>query len=91
MPDLIVFRNASVVDAQSLEPREGLNVVVEGERVREVTDAPVRLSDAREIDLQGRVLMPGLIDCHNHIYLSEINLRKLVEAPLTLMAAGAVA
>ncbi|MFQ5971312.1 MAG: amidohydrolase family protein [Alphaproteobacteria bacterium] len=86
----IVFRNGRVVDAQAPEPREGLNIVVEDDRIREVTDEPVRLSEAREIDLGGRVLMPGLIDCHNHIYLSELNLRKLAEVPLTLMAAGAV-
>ncbi len=86
----IVFRNARILDAQSTDLREGQQVVVEGERIREVTDEPVRLSDAREIDLKGRVLMPGLIDCHNHIYLSALDIGSLAGVPLTLMAAQAV-
>lgn len=86
----IVFRNAGIVDVQAPTVREGQQVVVEGERIREVTDEPVRLSDAYEIDLSGRVLMPGLIDCHNHIYLSALDISSLAAVPLTLMTAQAV-
>ena len=90
MTSPIVFHNCSVVDAQSPEPRDGYQVVVEGDRFREVTDEPVKLSNARDIDLNGRTLMPGLIDCHHHVYLSEVNIRNLVGVPLTLMTAHAV-
>jgi imidazolonepropionase-like amidohydrolase len=33
--------------------------------------------------------MPGLIDCHVHVYLSEVNIRNLEHVPVTLMAARA--
>ena len=36
--------------------------------------------------------MPGLIDCHIHVVLTEVNLRLLADVPLTLLAAkGSVA
>jgi imidazolonepropionase-like amidohydrolase len=33
--------------------------------------------------------MPGLIDCHVHVFLSEVNIRNLENVPLTLMTARA--
>jgi imidazolonepropionase-like amidohydrolase len=33
--------------------------------------------------------MPGLIDCHVHVFLSEVNIRNLESVPLTLMTARA--
>lgn len=85
-----ILRHCTVVDAQHPEPREGVQIVVEGERIREVTTEPVRSPTAREIDVGGRFVLPGLIDCHNHIFLSEVHVRRLEGMPLTLMAAQAV-
>ena len=33
---------------------------------------PIKPAGARVIDCGGRTLMPGLIDCHVHVYLSEV-------------------
>jgi len=35
--------------------------------------------------------MPGLIDCHVHVFLSEVNIRALEAVPLTLMTARGTA
>ena len=43
------------------------------------------------IDCKGRTLMPGLIDCHVHVMLSEVNIRSLEAMPLTMMTARAAA
>lgn len=86
----LVLRNCTVIDAQHPEPREGMQIVIEGERIQEVTPEPVRISSAREIDIRGRSVLPGLIDCHNHIFLSEVYTRRLEAVPLTLMAAQAI-
>src|SRR5580692_1994934 len=60
--------------------------------VKEVADRPVTSSSAIRVDLRGRTLMPGLIDAHIHVVLTEVNLRLLADVPLTLLAAkGAVA
>jgi imidazolonepropionase-like amidohydrolase len=35
--------------------------------IEEVSDKPIKDSNAHRIDLRGKTLMPGLIDCHVHI------------------------
>ena len=86
---IILLKNCTVWDATRSEPEEGCDVVVEGDRIKDVSPSPVKLPDAREIDLAGRTLMPGLIDCHAHVNLFEVNVGLLAEAPLTLMTAHA--
>jgi imidazolonepropionase-like amidohydrolase len=85
----IVFRNCRLVDAAAPEAREGFDVLVEADRIREVSDTPIKVSDAAEIDVDGSVLMPGLIDCHVHVTLSELNIFTLDAEPLTHMTAQA--
>lgn len=71
---LIVFRNAAVLDAQAPHRREGCDVVVENDTIREVSERPVSLQGAAVIDVGGRTLMPGLIDCHVHTIATMLNL-----------------
>jgi hypothetical protein len=65
--------------------------VVEGERIREVSARPIKVSATLTLDAGGRTLMPGLIDCHVHVFLSEMNIRALEGIPLTLMTARGAA
>ncbi|WP_172329179.1 amidohydrolase family protein [Mangrovicoccus sp. HB161399] len=83
----ILFRNLQLLDPAFDEPRGGYEVVVEGERIREVSDVPVSLAGAQVVDCGGRTLMPGLIDCHVHSMHSEVYTRKLEDIPMTLAAA----
>ena len=64
-------------------------MLVEDGTIREVSDRPLQSGGATVIDGGGRTLMPGLIDCHVHVYLSEVNIRALEQVPLTLMTARA--
>lgn len=77
---------------QLLDPRrdalvDGAEVLVEGDRIKEVADRPIAASAATRINLKGRTLMPGLIDAHIHLFLAEVNLHLLQGVPLTLLAA----
>src|SRR5439155_5216011 len=67
----------------------GASVLVEGESIREVSTKPIQAGDAHVIDCKGRTLMPGLIDCHVHVMLSEVNIRYLEAIPLTMMTVRA--
>ena len=86
---MIVFTNAQVFDglnnrltAASLV---AANVVVEGERIASVSDAPPP-PDAQTVDCGGRVLMPGLIDAHIHAYFYDMNVNRLERLPATMYA-----
>src|SRR5215813_13415989 len=85
-----LFRNVQLLDPTKDRLLGGFEVLVEGEVIREVADRPIRAAGATVIDGGGRTLMPGLIDCHVHVYLSEVNIRNLESIPLTLMTARAV-
>lgn len=89
MTDTILLRNAVLVDAQSDEPRDGVEILVEQDRIRDVSDTPIRTGAATVFDLGGRVVMPGLIDAHAHIYLTEVDLTRLAHIPVSLIAARA--
>jgi imidazolonepropionase-like amidohydrolase len=83
-----VFRNFNLLDPRWDEPRGGYEVLVEGETIKEVSNKSIEAKNAQAIDGGGkRTLMPGLIDCHVHVFLTEVNIRHLENVPLTLLTA----
>jgi imidazolonepropionase-like amidohydrolase len=84
-----LFRGGSALDVSAGVLLDGYEVLVEGDHIKEVSDQPIRTVDAFVVDLRGRVLMPGLIDAHVHIYLSELDLTLIKDIPVTLAVARA--
>jgi imidazolonepropionase-like amidohydrolase len=87
----VLLRGCRLLDPAAGEPCERVDVLVEGERVREVSERPLRDEAARVVDVGGRTLMPGLIDAHAHVYLSEVDLLRLEDLPPALLVARAAA
>lgn len=87
---MVVFENCQLIDGVSAEPRERMFVLVEGDKIREVSDAPIRATAARRLDMEGRTLMPGLIDAHVHVYSIHLNQELTRDMPHTLMMAHAI-
>src|SRR6476659_11395013 len=85
----LLFRNFQLLEPEVGELQGGLELLIEGETVREVSDKPIKSQAADVIDCGGRTVMPGLIDSHVHVILSEVNFRYLEAVPLTLMTARA--
>src|SRR6185503_17339987 len=88
---LLLFRNLRLLDPRFDEARGGYEVLIEGERIREVSDRPIAAAAAAVIDCGGRVLMPGLMDCHVHAMHSEVYMRRMEDVPLTLATARCAA
>jgi len=87
---MLVFENCTLIDGFADQPLAGMNVVVEGNVIREVTSEPIKLAKAHRYDLRGRVLMPGLIDNHAHVYAIHLDQEKTRGMPHTLMMAHAI-
>lgn len=85
----ILFKNLKLLDPRHDEVRGGYEVLVEGDKFREVSERPIKSATADVIDCGGRTLMPGLIDCHVHCMHSEVYIRRLEDIPLTLGTARA--
>ena len=64
----LVIRHARLFDPRDLSVAPGMSVVIRGDRIVRIgPDAATKTSaDAETIDAQGRFLMPGLWDNHQH-------------------------
>jgi imidazolonepropionase-like amidohydrolase len=95
MPALIL-RNARLIDGTGSQPRDGVTVIVDDGRIESVRptsggDGPDDPS-ATLLDLQGRTLLPGLINAHCHIMFDAgpdpiASVSRLEVAPAVLKAA----
>lgn len=84
MTQSIIFRAARVFDGDSATLKHA-NVVIEGCLIREVSDRPAE-KDADVIECGGRVLMPGLIDAHVHVYAAGLNIVRVAQSPVSYLA-----
>ncbi|MGE0797432.1 MAG: amidohydrolase family protein [Lautropia sp.] len=65
------------------------DVLIDGDRIVEVSERPLSSPSAQVIDAAGRTVMPGLIDLHVHVMASQLNLGTqgaLPDALVTLRA-----
>ncbi|MGA2947765.1 MAG: amidohydrolase family protein [Candidatus Sulfotelmatobacter sp.] len=91
------IRAGSLIDGKSDKPRNDQVIVVHGNRIESVTDSATAKipSAATVIDLSKATVLPGLIDCHTHIFLQGEDPAQggydanILNAPLALRAARA--
>lgn len=86
----ILLKNARIFDGVDEECPEGVQVLVEEGVIREVSDKPIRVNGAHAIDVDGRTLMPGLIDAHLHAYFSDVSWQKVDHAGEAYRTAHAI-
>jgi imidazolonepropionase-like amidohydrolase len=82
---LTIFRNARLFDGASETLAEGMEVAVDGDLIKEVSTTPITSGEADIVDCGARVLMPGMIDAHVHVYISGLSPASLAR-PLTYHA-----
>jgi imidazolonepropionase-like amidohydrolase len=86
---LLHFKNFAMLDPDVDALQGGYELLVEGDRIMEVSAKPIKAAKADVIDCGKQTLMPGLIDSHVHVVLSEVVIRNMESVPLTLMTARA--
>jgi imidazolonepropionase-like amidohydrolase len=75
-----VLRNATVIDGTGADGAPA-DVVIEDDKIVEVGPG---LDGDEDVDLSGKWLLPGLIDCHVHEMISTINLVEALQIPFSL-------
>lgn len=75
LPDRpLLLVNLRLFDGEALRLREGVAVLIRGERVVDLIAPAAAPEDALRVDCGGRVVMPGLIDAHWHTTLAGVNM-----------------
>ncbi|MEO1243820.1 MAG: amidohydrolase family protein [Pseudomonadota bacterium] len=88
MPGILI-KNAHIIDTDQDTPSGLSSILIENDRIKEISNSEITSAGAEVIDAGGRYVLPGLIDCHAHPFLADTNLARLNEVPLTLMTARA--
>lgn len=82
-----IFRNARIFDGDSPTLIENADVIVSGNSIADIAPAPVPTTPGDDlIDCAGRVLMPGLIDAHVHVYAVGLNVTRIAQTPVSYLA-----
>jgi imidazolonepropionase-like amidohydrolase len=71
-PAQTLLTNLRLFDGRAAGLREGVSVLVAGNRIANIVPAGEKVDGAEVIDCGGRVVMPGLIDVHWHALLAAI-------------------
>jgi imidazolonepropionase-like amidohydrolase len=80
-----LFTRGRFLDPARDQLEGGIDVLVEGDRIKEV--GPGLVSEtATRVDLAGKTLMPGLIDSHVHVIASLVNIAENSALPSSLAA-----
>lgn len=84
--DTIAFVGGTLIDGTGKGPLHDSVVTVEGDVLRAAgRRGEVQISPGAEIvDVSGKTIIPGLIDCHVHISWTTSNLRKRLLTPQTV-------
>jgi imidazolonepropionase-like amidohydrolase len=87
---MLILKNARVLDADHERDDGRYSIVIDGDTIREVTREPVQASGAQVIDVGGKTVMPGMIDCHVHVIASVAHLGNNSRLPNTFAVLRAV-
>jgi len=83
---LLALLNARVFDGHGAALHDDWTVLVQGQHIAAAGSGVIVPSHARTVDCGGRVLLPGLIDAHVHVYAQDVNLIRNETRPVTLLA-----
>jgi imidazolonepropionase-like amidohydrolase len=87
---MLILKNARVLDAAHERDDGRYSIVIDGATIREVTREPVDAAGAQIVDVGGKTVMPGMIDCHVHVIASVAHLGNNSRLPNTFAVLRAV-
>ncbi|MHA6844544.1 metal-dependent hydrolase family protein [Ralstonia syzygii] len=85
-----IIQNARVLNLAEPDDDDRYSIVIEGGRIREVAPRTISIENACTVDVAGKTVMPGLIDCHVHVIASVAHLGTNGRLPNTFAILRAV-
>jgi len=82
----ILFKNGLIFDGHNPDLIADKYVRVDEDRITSIRDSLPEEPVDQVVDLAGKVMMPGLIDCHFHAYACEVNFVELEALPASYVA-----
>lgn len=73
-PSTILLKNGQLVDASEDRAVDDGHVFLEGDRIKATGRDALSCAAELEIDLKGKFILPGLIDCHVHVVATTVRL-----------------
>jgi imidazolonepropionase-like amidohydrolase len=73
-PVKILFKNVNIFDGKSESLHKSMNVLVEDNLIKSISETAIPEDGAQIIDGGGRTLMPGLIEGHGHLQMNGTSL-----------------
>jgi len=85
-PRPTLLRGATLIDGSGANPLPDSAVLIEGERITWTGPAAAAVAPPGtvEIDVRGKTVMPGLIDCHDHLVHTGFDVMQRARSPLSL-------
>jgi imidazolonepropionase-like amidohydrolase len=81
-----LITNARIFDGESPSLIEGMNVLIEDNKVSRIEPNIPAPAEATTLDAAGKVLIPGLIDAHWHTYYANIPVSTLMTGDMSEVA-----
>jgi imidazolonepropionase-like amidohydrolase len=73
----MIIRNCTLIDGTGADPRRGVDLFIDGKTVARVAPAGTADADGEaELDASGCWVVPGLFNCHDHLYSRELRYTK---------------
>lgn len=88
-PQRTLIANAAILDMESDTLATEQDILIEGDRIREIGPRLTVGGDVTTIDVGGRIAMPGLCDAHVHVTALSADLPSLRHLPPSYVAAHA--
>lgn len=86
MSKSFVFTGGHILDTAAGALKSGLEVLVQGNIITEIAETVSRPEGREVFELNGKTLMPGMIDCHVHVVADSLDLWGNMIAPSSLSA-----
>ena len=84
-----LLSNVQILNTETGEMDDARHVLVADSVIQELSAKPIAAPNAQRIDLEGKTLMPGLIDCHVHVVAGIASLGGSAVFPDSLVTARA--